>query len=80
MKHYNRPKPDDRSNNPERIQRTIDNTKKNIELANEMMEKVGDEQTKRALAAKNQRRAQTIPELEKEKQEEQNYRKKNSDN
>ena len=49
-------KPDDRSNNVERIQHNISNTIRNCELADETIEKTDDPHTKEVLSAKNERR------------------------
>lgn len=56
----NQPKPDDRSDNAERIQRNINFTLKNMEAADEMIEETDDEKTKRALAEKNERRKEAL--------------------
>ena len=50
-------KPDDRRDNVERIQRNIDMTIKNMELADELIEKTDDEKMKKDLDEKNKRRA-----------------------
>ena len=56
----NKPKPDDRSNNVERIQRNIDMTIHNMELADEMIEKTSDEKMKKELSEKNDRRRHAL--------------------
>lgn len=61
-----RNKPDDRRNNVHRIQCNISNTIKNIHLADEMIEKTDDENTKRELSAKNDRRQEALKGLRKE--------------
>jgi small acid-soluble spore protein (thioredoxin-like protein) len=49
-------KPDDRSDNVERIQKSINFTIKNMELADEMIEKTDDPKARNDLKAKNNRR------------------------
>ncbi len=56
----NKPKPDDRSDNVEKIQKNIDKTIQNMELAEEMISKTSDEKMKKSLEAKNERRAQAL--------------------
>jgi small acid-soluble spore protein (thioredoxin-like protein) len=56
----NKPKPDDRSDNVEKIQRNISNTIENIEAAHDMMGKVDDPKTKHDLLAKNERREEAL--------------------
>lgn len=51
-----KPNPDNRKDNVERIQRNINNTLKNMELAEDMMKLTSSEKTKRELAEKNKRR------------------------
>lgn len=53
-------KPDDRSDNVERIQENIDNTIKNIRLADEMIEKTPDKNMKKELECKNHRREEAL--------------------
>ncbi len=52
--------PDDRRDNVDRIQRNIDMTIHNIELADELMAKTSDPKLKRALKQKNARREQAL--------------------
>ncbi len=56
MKH----KPDDRRDNVEKIQASIDHTIKNMELAEEMIVLSDDEKTKKSLKAKNERREEAL--------------------
>ncbi len=51
----NTPKPDDRSDNVEKLQDMMKNTKENMEAAEEMMAYV-DENERKALKQKNARR------------------------
>ena len=48
----NKPKPDDRRDNVERIQKNIDMTIHNMELADDMIAKTDDEKTKKELMEK----------------------------
>ena len=48
--------PDDRRNNVERIQRNINSTLHNMELADELLAEVTDEDLKQEIIAKNNRR------------------------
>lgn len=66
MKHNS----DDRSDNVDRIQYNIDNTIKNIHLANEMIEETSDEKMKKTLEAKNERREAALKGMKCEIQEE----------
>ena len=49
----NKPKPDDRRDNVDKIQYNINKTIQNIELAEEMIAKTDDEKTRKALEEKN---------------------------
>ncbi|BAH05524.1 small acid-soluble spore protein Tlp [Clostridium kluyveri] len=53
-------KPDDRTNNVDRIQHNITNNIKNINLAEEMIKKTDDEKTKKTLIEKNKRRKNSL--------------------
>ena len=55
-----KPKPDDRSDNVERIQRNIDMTIHNMELADEMIAKTSDRKNARSLEEKNERRRKAL--------------------
>lgn len=56
----NKPKPDDRRDNVDKIQENIDNTIKNYRLAEEMIAITDDEKTKRNLREKNKRRLESL--------------------
>lgn len=56
MKHN----PDNRRDNVGRIQRNIDMTIHNMELADEMIAKTSDEKTKKELTEKNSRRREAL--------------------
>lgn len=68
-------KPDDRSDNAEKIQENIDSTLYNIELAEDMIENTSDNKTKKDLTAKNERRKTAIPEMEQELKDELAFKK-----
>mgnify|MGYP000595311825 CR=1 FL=1 len=55
-----RHKPDDRSDNVEKIQENINNTLENIRLAEETMEKTDNEKMRQAIKAKNERREEAL--------------------
>lgn len=52
--------PDNRKDNVERIQRNINMTIRNMELADEMMGKADNPKTKEELSAKNEKREQAL--------------------
>lgn len=60
------PKPDDRRDNVEKIQRNINNTIKNIDDANEMSQRIDNPKTKQELQAKNARREEALDGMRKE--------------
>ena len=66
----NKPNPDDRSDNVEKIQENIDRTILNIELAEEMITHSSDEKTKKDLQAKNERREEALDSLRDELEDE----------
>lgn len=55
-----KPKPDDRSNNADRIQFNINHTIHNLEAAEEMIEKTDDWKMKKDLEEKNDRRRDAL--------------------
>ncbi|KMY53749.1 small acid-soluble spore protein Tlp [Bacillus sp. FJAT-27231] len=55
----NRPKPDDRSNNVERLQEMVQNTIENMERAEETMMNAGPDQ-REAIEQKNENRRESI--------------------
>ena len=59
-------KPDDRSDNVERIEYNLNSTMKNIHLADEMIEKTDDPNCKKELTAKNERREEAIEGMRRE--------------
>lgn len=62
----NKPKLDDRRDNVDKIQFTIDKTIQNFELAEEMIAKTDDEKMKKALKEKNKRREESLKGLREE--------------
>lgn len=56
----NKPKPDDRSDNVERIQDNITMTIQNIHRADEMIKKTSDSKMKKELEEKNKRRQDAL--------------------
>ncbi len=71
----NKAKPDDRSDNVERIQDNINMTIKNIHLTDEMMDKSHDEKMKKDLSEKNKRRETALKGMKNEIRDEANYAK-----
>ena len=67
-------KPDDRSDNAERIERNISSTLHNIELGNEMIAETSDPKLMKELHDKNKRRQDAIKDLEEELDDEMPYR------
>jgi len=56
----NKPNPDDRRDNVDRIQENIDCTIRNINLGEEMIEQTDNPKTKQEIEAKNERREQAL--------------------
>ncbi len=75
-KHYNRPNPDNRDDNVDRIQRNIDMTIHNMEAAEEMIAETPDEKMKKTLSEKNDRRRQALDGMREEIKDEANTRNK----
>lgn len=69
-------KPDDRSDNVDRIQRNIDCTAENMSLANDMIRATEDENMKNELKAKNNRREAALDSMRNEIKDEAAYRDK----
>ncbi len=55
-----KPKPDDRSDNVDRIQFNINHTIRNMEAADELIEKTDDRKMKKDLEEKNDRRRDAL--------------------
>jgi len=62
----NKPKPDNRRDNVERIQKNINMTIHNMELADEMIHKTDDAKMKKVLTEKNERRRDALNGMRKE--------------
>ncbi len=75
-KHNNRPNPDNRDDNVDRIQRNIDMTIHNMEAAEEMIAETPDEKMKKTLSEKNDRRRQALDGMREEIKDEANTRNK----
>jgi small acid-soluble spore protein (thioredoxin-like protein) len=74
----NRPNPDDRSNNVERLEQMVQNTKKNMEESNETMHNPSlTASQQEQLKEKNQHREESIEQFQIEIQEEKAYRQGN---
>ncbi|MFB7140766.1 small acid-soluble spore protein Tlp [Gottfriedia sp. NPDC056225] len=65
-------KPDNRSDNADKIQDMINNTKENIKEAETSMQ-IGNEQQKQNALEKNQRREESLSALESELRDEQSF-------
>ena len=62
----NKPKPDDRRDNVNKIQENIDNTIKNYRLAEDMISLTDDEKTRKDLEEKNKRRLDSLEGMKEE--------------
>lgn len=69
--------PDNRKDNVENIQKNINMTIRNMELADEMMGKTDNQKTKDELGAKNERREDALKGMRKEIKDEADARDKN---
>jgi small acid-soluble spore protein (thioredoxin-like protein) len=76
-KRSNRPKPDDRSDNVEKIQHNINMTIHNMELADEMIEKTSNEKIRQELTEKNERREGALQGMRHEIKDEAEWQKRN---
>lgn len=75
-KRSNRPNPDNREDNVERIQHNINMTIHNMEAAEEMISKTPDENMKETLVEKNERRRQALDGMRSEIKDEAKAREK----
>jgi len=66
-------KPDDRADNVDRIQRNINYTIHNIELGEELIEKTHDEEMRKDIMAKNERREHALEAMREEIKDEAIY-------
>lgn len=71
-------KPDDRRDNVDKIQKHIDDTIQNIEMAEEMIAKTDNPKTKAELTNKNERRREALEGMRSEIQDEAAAQKKNN--
>ena len=71
-----KPKPDNRSDNVEKIQKNIDFTIHNMELADEMIEKTSDKKMAKTLSEKNDRRRDALEGMRHEIKDEADSREK----
>ncbi len=72
----NKPKPDDRSDNVDRIQFNINHTIRNMEAAEDMLSKVDDPTQRRELEEKNERRRDALQGMREEIRDEANDKKR----
>lgn len=70
-----KPKPDDRSDNVERIQENINHTIENIRKADDMIEKTSDDTMRKNLIEKNENREEALKGMRSEIRDEANARK-----
>ncbi|MFF2445786.1 small acid-soluble spore protein Tlp [Neobacillus sp. NPDC058068] len=66
----NKPKPDDRSDNAEKLQSMIDDTTENIAKAEQSLEFTDSEQQRQQIEEKNHRRRESIESFKAEIQDE----------
>jgi small, acid-soluble spore protein tlp len=69
-------KPDDRRDNVQRIQKNIDMTIRNMELADEMISEIPDPKTKKELSEKNERRKWAIEGMRQEMKDEEDFKRR----
>lgn len=72
MEYNNQPKPDDRSDNVEKLQSMIQNTEENIRKAEESLEFTDSGQQRQQIEAKNERRRESIDSFRSEVKDEAN--------
>ncbi|MDQ1145885.1 small acid-soluble spore protein (thioredoxin-like protein) [Bacillus sp. SORGH_AS 510] len=72
MAYNNKPNPDDRSDNVEKLQSMIHNTIENMEAAEESLACADSEQQRQQIEAKNQRRRESIDSFRSEIKDEAN--------
>ena len=75
-----KPKPDDRSDNVDRIQKNIDMTIHNMELADDMIDRTSDPKAKEALEDKNVRRSHALDSMRHEIKDEAQHQKSQKKN
>ncbi|MDQ0200024.1 small acid-soluble spore protein Tlp [Neobacillus ginsengisoli] len=72
MEYNNKPKPDDRSDNVEKLQSMLQETEENIRKAEESLQFTDSEQQRQQIEAKNERRRESINSFRSEIQDEAN--------
>ncbi|MDP4084606.1 MAG: small acid-soluble spore protein Tlp [Bacillota bacterium] len=72
MEYQNKPKPDDRSDNVEKLQSMIHNTEENISRAEETLEFSDSAEQRQNVEAKNQRRRESLEAMRSEVKDEAN--------
>ncbi|WHY64587.1 MULTISPECIES: small acid-soluble spore protein Tlp [Bacillaceae] len=72
MAYNNKPNPDDRSDNVEKLQAMIQNTENNIEAAEESLALTDSETQRQEIEAKNERRRESIESFRSEIKDEAN--------
>ncbi|WP_223589972.1 small acid-soluble spore protein Tlp [Neobacillus bataviensis] len=70
MEYNNKPKPDDRSDNAEKLQAMIQNTQDNIQKAEQSLSFTDSEQQRQQIEAKNERRRESVESFRAEIQDE----------
>lgn len=70
MAYQNKPKPDDRSDNVEKLQEMIHNTIENMEAAEESMAFTDSEEQRQKIEEKNERRRESLEALRSEVKDE----------
>ncbi|WP_066369053.1 small acid-soluble spore protein Tlp [Neobacillus fumarioli] len=75
MAYNNKPKPDDRSDNVEKLQSMIHHTIENMEAAEETLRYTDSEEQREQIEAKNQRRRESIESFRAEIKDEANQAK-----
>jgi small acid-soluble spore protein (thioredoxin-like protein) len=71
------PKPDERRNSVDRIQKNIDRTQHNMEMAEQLIAETRDPKTKEALEDKNERRVHALEAMRKEIKDDAAYQEAN---
>lgn len=72
MEYQNKPKPDDRSDNVEKLQSMIHNTEENIRRAEETLEFTDSTKQRTNVEAKNERRRESLEAMRSEVKDEAN--------
>jgi small acid-soluble spore protein (thioredoxin-like protein) len=78
--YQNRPNPDDRSDNVEKLQSMVFHTIQNMERAEESMANADSDEQKQAIEAKNERRRESIDAFRSELKDEAGHQRNGQDN